>query len=181
MTTADYLIRIAREGLLLAILLSAPVVLTSLVVGLAVSVFQAASRKELGRLEGHSGAVWSAAFAPDGSMLVGYVRAFPGRNQWTSWREALKVWDVATGQELISLQANEEKVSFSSPTFSGTALLACVVGFETLAVTATVPTWGWLALGGASLLAAGVLLERKELSPIGAGRRVVEVISANFS
>ncbi len=44
MTTADYLIRIAREGLLLAILLSAPVVLTSLVVGLAVSVFQATTQ-----------------------------------------------------------------------------------------------------------------------------------------
>jgi flagellar biosynthetic protein FliQ len=43
-STADYLIRIAREGLLLAILLSAPVVLTSLVVGFAVSVFQATTQ-----------------------------------------------------------------------------------------------------------------------------------------
>lgn len=44
MTTADYLIRVAREGLLLAILLSAPVVLASLVVGLLVSILQATTQ-----------------------------------------------------------------------------------------------------------------------------------------
>lgn len=44
MSTADYLIRVAREGLFLAILLSAPVVFASLLVGLVVSVFQATTQ-----------------------------------------------------------------------------------------------------------------------------------------
>jgi flagellar biosynthetic protein FliQ len=44
MSSADYLLRVAREGLLLAVILSAPVVLASLVVGLVVSVLQATTQ-----------------------------------------------------------------------------------------------------------------------------------------
>ena len=44
MTTADWLVRIAREGLYLAVLVSAPAVLASLVVGLVVSLFQATTQ-----------------------------------------------------------------------------------------------------------------------------------------
>ena len=44
MTTADYLVRAASEGLLLAVLVSAPVVLASLVVGLVVAIFQATTQ-----------------------------------------------------------------------------------------------------------------------------------------
>jgi flagellar biosynthetic protein FliQ len=43
-TTADALVRLAREALLLAIVLSAPVVLSALVVGLMVSIFQATTQ-----------------------------------------------------------------------------------------------------------------------------------------
>jgi hypothetical protein len=68
----------------------------------------------------------------------------------------------------------------AGPLFTGTALLAVVVGYESLAVVATVPTWGWLALGGSALLATGVALERADTSPVEAGRRVVDVITTNF-
>lgn len=44
MSTADYLLRVAREGLFLAVLVSAPVVLAALVVGLAVSILQATTQ-----------------------------------------------------------------------------------------------------------------------------------------
>ncbi len=44
MTSADLLVRLAREGLLLAILLSAPVVLAAMIVGLIVSVVQATTQ-----------------------------------------------------------------------------------------------------------------------------------------
>ena len=44
MSTADLLTRVVREGLFLAVLVSAPVVLASLVVGLVVSVFQATTQ-----------------------------------------------------------------------------------------------------------------------------------------
>jgi flagellar biosynthesis protein FliQ len=43
-STAEYLVRIAREGLLLAVLVSAPAVLAALVVGLVVSVLQATTQ-----------------------------------------------------------------------------------------------------------------------------------------
>jgi flagellar biosynthetic protein FliQ len=42
--TADLLLRLLREGLLLALVLSAPVVLAALLVGVIVSVFQAATQ-----------------------------------------------------------------------------------------------------------------------------------------
>ncbi len=44
MTTADLLVRLAREGLFLAILLSAPIVLSAMIVGLFVSIVQATTQ-----------------------------------------------------------------------------------------------------------------------------------------
>lgn len=44
MSTADTLVRLAREGLFLAVLVSAPVVLASLVVGLVVAILQATTQ-----------------------------------------------------------------------------------------------------------------------------------------
>ena len=50
-----------------------------------------------------------------------------------------------------------------------------------MAVTAGVPTWGWLALGGTVLLASGIAMERAETSPIETGRRVVDAVGERFS
>jgi len=53
---------------------------------------------------------------------------------------------------------------------------------ESLATLATVPTWGWMAAGGALLLAIGVSLERRGgASPAEAGRRLVDVVAERFS
>jgi flagellar biosynthesis protein FliQ len=44
MSTADYLVRVAREGMFLALLVSIPAVGAALLVGLAVSLFQATTQ-----------------------------------------------------------------------------------------------------------------------------------------
>jgi hypothetical protein len=67
-----------------------------------------------------------------------------------------------------------------APLVLGTATLVVVVGRESLDQAAGLPTWSWLAAGGATLIAAAVTMERRDLSPIEAGRRVVDVIGANF-
>ena len=51
---------------------------------------------------------------------------------------------------------------------------------ESLSVTRQVPTWGWLALGGSALVAAGIIMERRDTNPIETGRRVVDVVSTRF-
>jgi hypothetical protein len=68
----------------------------------------------------------------------------------------------------------------AAPLFGGTALLVGVAAYESLAVTADLPTWVWLAAGGTVLLGAGILLERTATSPIEGGRRLVEVIGDRF-
>jgi hypothetical protein len=66
------------------------------------------------------------------------------------------------------------------PLIVGTALLVLVVGIETFAVVAAVPTWVWLAVGGSVLLAAAALIERVGGSPVTVARRVVEVVGERF-
>lgn len=70
----------------------------------------------------------------------------------------------------------------AGPLVAGTALLVAVTVHESLATLATVPTWGWLAAGGALLLAVGVTLERRGgTSPAETGRRLVDVVAERFS
>jgi hypothetical protein len=52
---------------------------------------------------------------------------------------------------------------------------------ESLAVTAGVPTWAWLALGGATLVGVGISMERAETGPFETGRRVVDAVGEQFS
>ena len=68
----------------------------------------------------------------------------------------------------------------AAPLLLGTALLVVLVGYETLAITAALPTWTWLAAGGTALLAAGVAMERRDLGPIETGRRLVDVVDEKF-
>ena len=69
----------------------------------------------------------------------------------------------------------------AGPLLLGTTLLAAVVLSETLAYTATMPTWGWLALAGSALLAAGIAMERSEVGPLETGRRVLDVVHDRFA
>lgn len=69
----------------------------------------------------------------------------------------------------------------AAPLLLGTAVLLAVVASETMAYTATMPTWGWLALSGSALLAAGIAMERAEVGPIETGRRVLDVVRDRFA
>ncbi|MGK2950375.1 MAG: SCO7613 C-terminal domain-containing membrane protein [Acidimicrobiales bacterium] len=69
----------------------------------------------------------------------------------------------------------------AAPLFLGTGLLVALAGYETLAITAGLPTWTWLALGGSTLLGAGVAMERHDLGPIETGRRLVDVVDEKFA
>ncbi|MBA2624313.1 MAG: hypothetical protein H0U89_01705, partial [Acidimicrobiia bacterium] len=67
------------------------------------------------------------------------------------------------------------------PLVLGTAVLVTVTVTETLAWTAGVPTWAWLAAAGSVLLGTGVALERAGTSPLEAGQKVADVLAARFS
>ena len=69
----------------------------------------------------------------------------------------------------------------AAPLFLGTGILVILVGYVTLAITAAFPTWTWLALGGTALLGAGVAMERKDLSPLETGKRLVDVVDEKFA
>jgi len=67
------------------------------------------------------------------------------------------------------------------PLMTGSAILAIVVGYESLGPAALVPTWAWLALGGSVLLAAGVAMERSDTTPLERGQQLRQVVAAEFS
>ncbi len=69
----------------------------------------------------------------------------------------------------------------ASPLMLGTMLVVALTVHESLAVTRQVPTWGWLALGGSLLVAAGIVMERRDTSPLETGRRLVDVVGTRFS
>jgi hypothetical protein len=69
----------------------------------------------------------------------------------------------------------------AGPLVLGTGLLVALTVHESLTVTAQVPTWGWLALGGTALVGAGVAMERAEVSPRETGQRIVDTVRTRFS
>ena len=69
----------------------------------------------------------------------------------------------------------------AAPLLLGTGVLVALAGYETLAITATLPTWTWLALGGSILLGAGVAMERHDLGPLETGKRLVDVVEERFA
>lgn len=69
----------------------------------------------------------------------------------------------------------------AAPLVIGTAILLVLATAESLAYTADIPTWAWLATAGTVLLTGGVLLERSGASPLEAGHRVVDVVRERFS
>jgi hypothetical protein len=68
----------------------------------------------------------------------------------------------------------------AAPLLIGTTTLVVVVGRETFDTAAGIPTWAWLAAGGATLIGAAVAMERHDVGPVEAGRRVVDVLDAHF-
>ena len=68
----------------------------------------------------------------------------------------------------------------AAPLVTGTGLLVALVVRESLAYTAGVPTWAWLAAGGALLVGVGVWLERHATGPFEAGQRLVDVVRRRY-
>jgi hypothetical protein len=69
----------------------------------------------------------------------------------------------------------------AGPLLVGTLLVVATTVHETLGVTAALDTWVWLALGGLTLLAAGVAMERRGVGPVEAGRRLLDVVNERFA
>ena len=87
---------------------------------------------------------------------------------------------VAGGVGVLAVMAGGQR-RLAAPLFLGTGLLVALVAYETFAITAGLPTWTWLALGGSILLGAGVAMERHDLSPIETGKRLVDVVDERFA
>jgi WD40 repeat protein len=60
--------------------------------------------KELGRFQGHSNAVVSVAFSPDGRRLLSASSRYQGAEK------VLRLWDVASGKELRAFGDADESV-----------------------------------------------------------------------
>lgn len=88
---------------------------------------------------------------------------------------ALVVGTVATLAVLLG-----GRLRLLGPVVAGTLLLVALTTYETLAITAGVPTWAWLAAGGTLLLGAGLAMDRAETGPVETGRRVVDVVAERF-
>ena len=97
-----------------------------------------------------------------------------------NWKNTAKDTVVGGAVGVLAVAAGGHR-KLAAPLFLGTGLLVVLVGYETLAITAALPTWTWLAAGGTVLLAAGVAMERRDLGPIETGKRLVDVVDEKFA
>jgi len=119
------------------------------------------------------GSSW-AAYAPTIALLsyVSIVERFNGGSAWHAV--------IAGGIGIAAIIAGGYR-KLVGPLVTGTAVLAIVVGYESLGPAALVPTWAWLATGGIILLTAGVALERSDTTPLERGQQIRSVVANQFS
>jgi WD40 repeat protein/serine/threonine protein kinase len=79
-------------------------------VGGQVVIWDAQTGKELRVLKGHNDLVLSVAFSPDGKRLAS-GSGTPGATKEASVAGEVKVWDLQTGQELLSLKGHPDPVA----------------------------------------------------------------------
>jgi tRNA A-37 threonylcarbamoyl transferase component Bud32 len=65
---------------------------------------------ELRRFEGHTGIIWSVAFAPDGRRLASASGGVVKDGKWLLGDSGVRIWDTASGQELHRLPGNASRV-----------------------------------------------------------------------
>jgi WD40 repeat protein len=92
------------------------------------------AHNELATLRGHSGYVWGAAFSPDGRRLA---------TGGTDAREAVKLWDLATQRELLSLQGEGEFFGPIALSPDGSTVMA--TSFAGIAHLWHAPSWEEIA------------------------------------
>lgn len=83
--------------------------------------------------------------------LVGILQRVDGNGGW----HAVTAGAVAIAAMVVGVDRR-----WAGPSMIGALSLITVVGVETAAYVPAVPLWIWLALGGASLVGAGIYLER---------------------
>lgn len=143
-------------------------------------------------------AATEAYVAPVAALLLvaGVLSRRNGAGSWTAYAPAVallggsalveRMAGGGAGHALIAGAVGVAAVlaggqrRLSGPLVLGTALLVALTGYESLAVTAGVPTWAWLAGAGTLLLAAGVAMERADTGPVETGRRLVDTMRDRF-
>jgi WD40 repeat protein len=68
-------------------------------------------------------------FSLDGKMLLGSVRDYGEQRQSNTWEVTLKLWDVATGQELLAIPGSS-KSDFSWHNFSPDGRLCAIAAYS---------------------------------------------------
>jgi hypothetical protein len=114
-----------------------------------------------------------AAFVPAIGVLGGgaFALRLAGDPGWHA---------VVAGAVAVAAVAAGAWRRLAGPLLVGSALLMAITLNETIRVTAGVPTWIWLAIGGSALLGTGVTMELRGLGPIESGRRIAELVVERF-
>lgn len=137
-------------------------------------VFPAVAALVVGRYFHRGGGSSWAAYAPT-IALLSYVSIVERFNGGPAWHAV-----IAGGIGIAAIIAGGYR-KLVGPLVTGTAVLAIVVGYESLGPAALVPTWAWLATGGIILLTAGVALERSDTTPLERGQQIRSVVANQFS
>jgi WD40 repeat protein/energy-coupling factor transporter ATP-binding protein EcfA2 len=100
--------------------------------GSVVRLWEVEAGKEIAVLRGHEDGIWSAAFSPDGRLVV-----------TTSRDKTARLWEAETGKEIACLRGHEHEVV--SAIFSPDGRLVATIGGESASapwtVEATVRLW----------------------------------------
>jgi len=131
------------------------------------------------------------------ALLVGYQAHLKGVSSWVAFAPTIALLSyisiaarIAGGPAWHSVIAGAIGVlaiiagghqRLIGPLLTGSLGLAGVVIFESLGPASLVPTWAWLATGGAVLLAAGVAMEQSDTSPLERGQQIRQVVATQFS
>lgn len=96
-----------------------------------VRLLDAVARRELVPFRGHAESSWGAAFSPDGRCLA---TGGPGGE------DAVRLWDIATGRELLSLAG--DGTFFLDVRFSGDGNILSATSMDGIAHLWRAPSWG---------------------------------------
>lgn len=99
-------------------------------VGIVPFVWDAATGKEICRLEGHSGNIQALSFSPDGSYLLSGAGSETSNGKTVD--ATIRMWNVSTGRELLNVDCGQQRVravawADDGWTFAGSVGLKAIV------------------------------------------------------